>query len=132
MVRGGGRVRAVLEPVYAALELDWDPATAGDLADVVGGVTMDVALDALRRALAARIDLAEAPLDAGTLALANSSRRTTPRCRTPTAPRPSRRRPELMGGLGADRADLQSRSETASTTSTSSSSARRRGPRRRR
>jgi lipoate-protein ligase A len=70
VVRGGGRVRAVLEPVYAALELEWDPATAGDLADVVPGVTTGAALGALRRALAARIDLAEAPLDAGTLALA--------------------------------------------------------------
>jgi octanoyl-[GcvH]:protein N-octanoyltransferase len=71
VVRGGGRVRAVLEPVYAALGLDWDPATAGDLADVVvGDVTMDAALGALRTALAQRIDLAEAPLDARTLARA--------------------------------------------------------------
>jgi octanoyl-[GcvH]:protein N-octanoyltransferase len=70
VVRGGGRVRAVLEPVYAALGLDWDPATAGDLADVAPGVTMDAALSALRAAFAARLDLAEAPLDAGTLARA--------------------------------------------------------------
>jgi octanoyl-[GcvH]:protein N-octanoyltransferase len=27
----GDRIRAVLEDVYAALDLDWDPATAGDL-----------------------------------------------------------------------------------------------------
>jgi octanoyl-[GcvH]:protein N-octanoyltransferase len=70
VVRGGGQVRAVLEPVYAALGLDWDPATAGDLDDVVPGVTMDDALSALRGALAARLDLADARLDAETLARA--------------------------------------------------------------
>jgi lipoate-protein ligase A len=70
VVRGGDSVRAVLEPVYAALGLDWDPATAGDLADIVPGMTMDAALGALRAALAARLDLAEAEIDAGTLALA--------------------------------------------------------------
>jgi len=70
VVRGGAQVRAVLEPVYAALGLDWDPATAGDLADVVPGVTLDDALAALRTALAARLELADAELDAGTLARA--------------------------------------------------------------
>ncbi|MBA2524110.1 MAG: lipoate--protein ligase family protein [Solirubrobacterales bacterium] len=32
VVHGGGRIRAVLEPVYEALELDWDPRTAGSVA----------------------------------------------------------------------------------------------------
>jgi octanoyl-[GcvH]:protein N-octanoyltransferase len=66
VVEGGDRVRAVLEPVYEALGLEWDPATAGDL----GGVSMADALAALRAALAARRPLVEARLDAATLALA--------------------------------------------------------------
>jgi octanoyl-[GcvH]:protein N-octanoyltransferase len=70
VVRGGAQVRAVLEPVYAALGFDWDPTTAGDLADVLPGVTLDDALAALRTELAARVELADAELDAGTLARA--------------------------------------------------------------
>ena len=34
VVAGGDLVRAVLEPVYEAMALDWDPATAGDLGGV--------------------------------------------------------------------------------------------------
>jgi octanoyl-[GcvH]:protein N-octanoyltransferase len=35
-VRGAGAINEVLEPVYDALELDWDPAATGSLADELG------------------------------------------------------------------------------------------------
>ena len=66
VVRGGALVRAVLEPVYEAMALDWDPATAGDL----GGVGMEDALAALRAAFEKRLELVETPLDRSTLARA--------------------------------------------------------------
>jgi octanoyl-[GcvH]:protein N-octanoyltransferase len=66
VVTGGDLVRSVLEPVYEAMELDWDPETAGDL----GGVAMDDALAALRAAFEKRLPLEEATLDRATLALA--------------------------------------------------------------
>ncbi len=40
-VTGADALRAVLEDVYAALELDWDPATMGGVADEVPGTTVD-------------------------------------------------------------------------------------------
>jgi octanoyl-[GcvH]:protein N-octanoyltransferase len=36
VVDGGQRLRDVLDPVYAALELQWDPRTAGAVADELG------------------------------------------------------------------------------------------------
>lgn len=50
VVTGGDRVRDVLVPVYAALGLGWDPATAGDLSgpgldDVARAVTGRLARD---------------------------------------------------------------------------------------
>jgi octanoyl-[GcvH]:protein N-octanoyltransferase len=66
VVAGGDLVRAVLEPVYEAMALDWDPATAGDL----GGVGMEEALAALRAAFEKRVRLVETPLDSATLARA--------------------------------------------------------------
>ena len=67
VVSEGERVRDVLVPVYEELGLDWDPATAGAVADEVGGVAWeDVAL-----ALAAELPAHEpAELDLETLALA--------------------------------------------------------------
>jgi len=41
VVRGGARVRGVLEDVNAALGLEWDPATAGAAEDDVPGLTAD-------------------------------------------------------------------------------------------
>lgn len=41
VVQNSAPVRAVLTEVYAALGLDWDPATAGSVEDLVGGVTVD-------------------------------------------------------------------------------------------
>jgi len=70
VVDGSDRVRAVLEPVYHALDLDFDPATAGSVADEVGPVTCDDVAAALRAELAARFDLVPGEPDAGTRALA--------------------------------------------------------------
>jgi lipoate-protein ligase A len=55
---GGAAIRAVLTDVYAALELDWDPATAGALELDVAAVA-----DAVRAAVLAREPLVEAELD---------------------------------------------------------------------
>lgn len=40
-------VRAVLDDAYAALELAWDPASVGCVADSVAGVTVDAVADVL-------------------------------------------------------------------------------------
>jgi lipoate-protein ligase A len=70
LVRGGARVRAVLEDVNAALGLEWDPATAGAAEDVVPGLTVDAVertvLDAYGEPLAA------GSLDEATVARARS------------------------------------------------------------
>jgi octanoyl-[GcvH]:protein N-octanoyltransferase len=67
VVAEGERVRDILVPVYEALGLDWDPATAGAVADEVPGVGWDDVAEALRAELPAH---EEAELDAATLALA--------------------------------------------------------------
>jgi octanoyl-[GcvH]:protein N-octanoyltransferase len=66
----GELVRRALEPVYAALALDWDPATAGSVADEVPGVGVAEVEDALIAELGRRFELLDAELDAETLALA--------------------------------------------------------------
>ena len=81
VIRGAGRIREVLEPVYEALELDWEPSTAGSVATEIGedDVTMgadepdpliETVSDALREVLAESFELIEAELDEGTLRLA--------------------------------------------------------------
>jgi hypothetical protein len=65
-VTGADEVRAVLEPVYAALGLEWDPATTGAVEDVAPGVTASDAVEALRAAFATIHDLVPAELDAAT------------------------------------------------------------------
>jgi octanoyl-[GcvH]:protein N-octanoyltransferase len=72
VVTGAAEVRAVLEPVYAALGLDWDPATTGAVEDVAPGVTAADAVEALRAAFATRHDLVPAELDAATRARADA------------------------------------------------------------
>jgi lipoate-protein ligase A len=67
-VNGGDRLRAVLTDVYAALELDWDPATAGAIADDVPGITLDAVEQAI--VASAPYELTASALDAETLALA--------------------------------------------------------------
>ena len=60
----------VLEPVYEALELDWDPATVGAVEDEVAGVTLDDVEAAIVAELSQSSELELAPLDAETLAAA--------------------------------------------------------------
>ena len=50
-VEGGDRLRAVLTDVYAALDLDWSPATAGAAEDVLPGLTAARVEQALAAAL---------------------------------------------------------------------------------
>jgi lipoate-protein ligase A len=68
-VNGGAELRAVLADVYAALELEWDPATAGAIVDEV-----PVTFEDVERAVisAYEWDLAEAGVDPETLALAET------------------------------------------------------------
>jgi lipoate-protein ligase A len=67
VVGGGDRVRGVLEPVYAALGLSWDPATAGDLASVLPGVGLGEVAQALAAELGRRFRVEEGEVDALTL-----------------------------------------------------------------
>jgi len=69
------RLRAVLEPVYAALELDFRPETAGGIADAVPGLTADDLVAALVDTLADEgIALEPARFDATIVAEAESLR----------------------------------------------------------
>lgn len=81
VVRGAERVRSVLEPIYEALELDWDPSTSGSIAAELGEADathpadqvdplIARTIDALRAVLSERFELEEAILDPGTEALA--------------------------------------------------------------
>jgi octanoyl-[GcvH]:protein N-octanoyltransferase len=67
-VTGADRLRDVLVDVYAALELEMDPATVGAVADEVVGV----GVDDVERAVLSVCEVTEAPLGAATLALARS------------------------------------------------------------
>jgi lipoate-protein ligase A len=66
LVGEGDRLRAALFDVYRALELDWDPATAGALDDAAPGVSVD----AVARAILDDRELAPGTVDEATLALA--------------------------------------------------------------
>jgi lipoate-protein ligase A len=67
VVDDAAAVRAVLEPVYAALRLAWDPATVGAVERPWGEVR-----DAVLAEYAERFELVEDALDAETLALART------------------------------------------------------------
>ncbi len=67
---GTDRIRPVLEEVYAALGLDWDPATAGSVADVAPDVSVADVEAALLEACAALGPLREAAIDPNALARA--------------------------------------------------------------
>jgi lipoate-protein ligase A len=68
VVTGSRLLREALEPVYAALELDWVPETTGSVEDEVASVTMDGMEEALIAALARHFSLVEGTLDERTLA----------------------------------------------------------------
>jgi octanoyl-[GcvH]:protein N-octanoyltransferase len=66
---GSDEVRDVLVPVYDALELDWDPATTGSVADEIP-VTWDQVRDAVADEFARRFEIVDGDLDDETLGLA--------------------------------------------------------------
>jgi octanoyl-[GcvH]:protein N-octanoyltransferase len=68
------RVRDALVPVYAALGLDWDPTTAGSVADEVPGTSLDDVERAILAEYAQLGELEEHELDPETLALAQRLR----------------------------------------------------------
>jgi octanoyl-[GcvH]:protein N-octanoyltransferase len=70
VIGGSERIRNVLVPVYEALDLEWDPATAGSVEDELGELGLAAVEDAILAGLAERYDLREAGLDGTTLALA--------------------------------------------------------------
>jgi octanoyl-[GcvH]:protein N-octanoyltransferase len=74
VVAESGRVNDVLEPVYAALGLSFDPTTTGavdeELRPAAGTDAWPVVLQALVEEYRARYDLVETALDEDTLALA--------------------------------------------------------------
>lgn len=74
VVRDADRLREVLRDVYRALDLDWDPRTAGGVADEVAGVTVDDVECAVLEAYGARAE--PGSLDPGTL---DRARRLEPR-----------------------------------------------------
>jgi octanoyl-[GcvH]:protein N-octanoyltransferase len=70
VVDGAGRLREVLEDVYAALELDWDPATVGAVIDEAPGQTVETVQAALLASYAERYRLRPAALTLAQLAAA--------------------------------------------------------------
>jgi lipoate-protein ligase A len=71
VVEGEQRINEVLEPVYAALGLDWEPAVTGSVRTEEPSATWERVSDALVTEFALEYDLIEGELDADTLALAN-------------------------------------------------------------
>jgi lipoate-protein ligase A len=74
VVSGTDRVRQALLPVYAALGLDWEPATVGSLEDEVPGLTWERAQEAVVDAFDRRLDLIERDLPGDVLRLAGQLR----------------------------------------------------------
>jgi octanoyl-[GcvH]:protein N-octanoyltransferase len=70
LVGGGEQLRAALFDVYRALELSWDPATAGALDDAAPGVPVEALADAILAARGQGHELQPAGVDDRTLALA--------------------------------------------------------------
>lgn len=89
---GGETIRSILEPVHAALGLEWDPATAGAIDDLRPGTTVDEVEAALMSRLGRARELRPADLDPATLELARSR---ADRFRSPT---PENRRASRSGG----------------------------------
>ncbi|WP_426762976.1 lipoate--protein ligase family protein [Pseudarthrobacter sp. 1G09] len=61
VVEDSAPIRKVLTDSYAALGLDWDPATAGAADDLVPGLTVEAVTDALLETYAGHATLASAP-----------------------------------------------------------------------
>jgi octanoyl-[GcvH]:protein N-octanoyltransferase len=70
VVTDSALLRSALGPVYEALALDWDPATAASVEDEVPGVDLDTVEEALLSELRTRYELVEGEVDQATLDLA--------------------------------------------------------------
>ncbi len=70
VVTGSALLRTALEPVYEALDLDWDPRTAGSVEDEVPGIGVEDAERAILAELGRELELVEATIDSTTLELA--------------------------------------------------------------
>ncbi len=73
IVEGAGRIRTVLEDVYAALGLDWDPQTVGAVAEEAPGVGLDELEQALLECYAARVTFVPGALSTEILTAAQRS-----------------------------------------------------------
>ena len=62
VVDEGNRIRDVLVPVYRALGLDWDPRTAGALADRSPGLDTDTVIPAIARRFGRHFDVVDGSL----------------------------------------------------------------------
>jgi octanoyl-[GcvH]:protein N-octanoyltransferase len=71
VVDDGRRIRDVLIPVYRALELDWDPRTAGSLADRSPGITSRLVMQSIESQFAQRFPMVEGHLTQEVLRQAN-------------------------------------------------------------
>jgi octanoyl-[GcvH]:protein N-octanoyltransferase len=70
VVADSARVRDALLPVYDALDLTWNPDTAGSIEDEAGTITREQVEEALLTRLRGLYDLSEVAIDSETLALA--------------------------------------------------------------
>lgn len=71
VVDGKDTVREVLIPVYAALGIEWDPMTTGDLASAVDGITLDDVRSAILERFSRDSELHPVTVDDATLELAS-------------------------------------------------------------
>jgi octanoyl-[GcvH]:protein N-octanoyltransferase len=71
VVEPAAELRAVLEDVYAALGLEWDPATTGSVADEAAGVSIDDVRHAILEQYRQHTTLIPGSLSAPELAAAN-------------------------------------------------------------
>jgi lipoate-protein ligase A len=72
VVDDGERIRDVLIPVYRALGLDWDPRTAGSLADRSPGLSTDLVMENIHRQFRRRYSVAEGSLSSEILSRAEA------------------------------------------------------------
>lgn len=68
VVADSGRAREALDPVYAALGLEYDPETTGSVEDEIGRVPVEAVRDALLAELAACREVVESDFDDALLA----------------------------------------------------------------
>ncbi|GMQ85868.1 MAG: hypothetical protein BMS9Abin07_1437 [Acidimicrobiia bacterium] len=72
VVGNGAAVGEVLVPVYGALDLDWDPGTAGALTDTIPGIEPETVIDAIVAKIEMVATIERVPLAAETVAEATA------------------------------------------------------------